>query len=120
MHILLVDDDPAALAAQAALLQPPHRVCAFSDARRVAEALARERFDLVVTDLAMPEADGFQVLAAVQAAELPVPVIVVTAMDTARAALRALDMGAADYLVKPYEPDDLRRSVERCGRLASG
>jgi DNA-binding NtrC family response regulator len=63
----------------------------------------------------MPPPDGFEVLQVVQRIPSPPPVVVITAVDTARAALEALRLGARDYLVKPAEPEQVLAAVERIG-----
>ncbi|TMQ72361.1 MAG: response regulator [Candidatus Eisenbacteria bacterium] len=101
VNLLLVDDDPHALSYLSGLLRDAHRVTTCVDG---AEALSRLRprtFDLVLTDLRMPGPDGFEILRAAQALEPPIPVVVLTAVDSARPAVDALRLGARDFLVKP-------------------
>jgi DNA-binding NtrC family response regulator len=111
MKLLLVDDDPAALAYLSDVLRDRHQVTASTDGVEALERLHAQSFDAVLTDLRMPSPDGFDVLEAAQALDPPVPVIVLTALDTARAAVRALRLGARDFLVKPVEPEDIARAL---------
>ncbi len=74
---------------------------------------ARERpFDLVLTDLKLPDLSGLEVLAASRAAQPRVPVVVLTGYGTVAAAVEAMKLGAYDFLEKPVELDDLLRLVE--------
>ncbi len=69
---------------------------------------------VLVLDLAMPGLDGFEVLKRLTAAECDTTVIIITAFGTIDTAVRAMKEGAADFLVKPFDNDRLRKSVRRC------
>ena len=69
--------------------------------------------DLVLTDLAMPDMDGMQVLARLRASDPSVPVVMLTAHGSERVAVAAMKAGAFDYLPKPFDPDELVLSVRR-------
>jgi DNA-binding NtrC family response regulator len=112
MRILAVDDDPAALDCVRDALRAEHQVFAVTCGAEAIERLRAEAFDLVVTDLRMPAPDGFAVLAAARALEPAPPVVVVSGIDTARAAVEALQLGARDFLVKPAAAEEIRRTVE--------
>ena len=76
-------------------------------------ALAQRPFDVVLTDLKMPEEDGMAVLQAALALETPPAVVVMTAFGTTEGAVAAMKAGAADYLTKPFALDELRLRVRR-------
>jgi len=81
-----------------------------------AEALrlvASERFDLVVTDIKMPEMDGLQLLQEIREFEPSLPVIVITAYGTIENAVQALRAGAYDYIAKPFETDEIKLTVAK-------
>jgi DNA-binding NtrC family response regulator len=81
-----------------------------------AEALrlvASERFDLVVTDIKMPEMDGLQLLQEIREYEPSLPVIVITAYGTIENAVQALRAGAYDYIAKPFETDEIKLTVAK-------
>jgi len=81
-----------------------------------AEALrlvASERFDLVVTDIKMPEMDGLQLLAELKEYEPSLPIIVITAYGTIENAVQALRSGAYDYIAKPFENDEIKLTVAK-------
>src|SRR5262249_30238993 len=113
VRILLVDDDPDALRALGVLLERDHEVVSCSCGTRAIAELKERRVDLVLTDLSMPPPDGFDVMRAVQALRVPPPVAVVTALDSARAAIEALRLGASDFLVKPASRDEVLDVVKK-------
>ena len=83
-----------------------HRVAAVEGGRQALERLAREPFDLVLLDIMMPEMNGFQVLERLKAdpALRHVPVIMISALDELDSVVRCIEMGAEDYLPKPFNP----------------
>jgi two-component system LytT family response regulator len=81
-----------------------------SDGRRAIEAVAEMKPDLMFLDVQMPEMDGFEALAEIGAENAPV-VIFVTAFD--QFALRAFEFHALDYLLKPFDPERLKKTLER-------
>lgn len=112
MRILAVDDDALALRFLTDALCERHEVIACSGGAQAIEALGAYAPDLVLTDLRMPPPDGFEVLAAALRRTPSPAVVVLSALDEARAAIRALRAGAADFLVKPVEAAVIRRVVE--------
>jgi len=74
-------------------------------------ALVAERYDLVLLDLGLPKADGFSVLQSLRARRDTVPVLVATARDAVGDRVAGLDAGADDYIVKPYDTDELLARV---------
>jgi len=115
MRILAVDDDPGALCYLYEVLRKEHEVMALTDSIEAIAALRSRRFDVVVTDLRMPRADGLEVLAVARALPSPPAVIILSAVDTARAAVEALQRGAQDFLVKPAVAEDIMRTVAAVG-----
>ncbi|KAB0666780.1 diguanylate cyclase [Oryzomonas japonica] len=78
------------------------------------EMLAGKRYDLVITDLIMPEVDGMEVLSRVKGSNPDIDVIMVTGNTDLESAIFALKHGARDYLLKPVNPDEFRHSVALC------
>ena len=111
MRVLAVDDDPAALRLLTDALAGRHDVTACSDGAAAVAALETVHFDAVLTDLRMPPPDGFEILKLARGLDPPAAVIVLSAMDTARAAVDALRLGACDFLVKPSEPLEIVRAL---------
>jgi len=113
-YILVADDEPKMRRVMEILLkQLGHTVFAAGDGR---EALALGRanpLDLVITDLRMPELDGIGLLTALRAEGNEVPVIVITAHGTVESAVSAMKLGAADYLLRPFDLDALELAITR-------
>jgi len=111
--ILAVDDDAEQLGMVHRLLSDRYDVALASDAREAIDLLQHRTFELALIDLAMPGIDGFQ-LAEVVAASSPRPaVIFLSAEASPRAKVRALSLGASDYVTKPCDPEELLARVAR-------
>jgi DNA-binding NtrC family response regulator len=132
-RVLLVDDKQNMLDLLARIVGDAHDVVMSSDARHALRLLAAEKFDVVVTDVRMPGADGFDILRAVKKHHPDSEVIVMTAFASIETAIQAMRLGAFDYLQKPFDPDDvnlvlaralaphqLRQLVERLPEEAAG
>jgi two-component system response regulator HydG len=113
-HILVVDDEPKLGRFVAEMLElDGHEVERASGGRDALVRLAASRFDVVVTDLRMPDVDGVGVLRAARALPEPPEVVVMTAYASAESAVEAMKAGAADYVTKPFSMDELRLRVRR-------
>ena len=113
-NVLVVDDDRAVRTVLAAVLQRSgHNVREASDGEEALATIAAEPIDLVVTDLRMPVMDGMQLLAEVLARWGDVPVIVLTAHGTVPLAVEAMKAGASDFLLKPFDRDEIRYAVQK-------
>ena len=113
IRALIVDDEPAARDAIRSLLAGDadiHIVGECADGRTALRAIANSAPELLFLDVQMPEMDGFTMLRQVDPARLPV-VVFVTAFD--QYALRAFDVHATDYLLKPFDDDRFRDAVSR-------
>lgn len=103
MRILVVEDDAAiADAVCDALKRAGHTVDHLTDGRQALTALREHTFALVVLDLGLPGAEGDEILRKLRSDADPVPVLIITARDELDQRVRALDLGADDYLVKPF------------------
>jgi len=121
MRLLIVEDD-AMLADGLArsLRQAGYAVDWVDSAERAQLAVEHETFDVVLLDIGLPASDGFEWLRQLRKNERYVPVIVVTARDAVAERVRGLDLGADDYLVKPFSVDELEarvRALIRRGRI---
>lgn len=105
---------------RSALRQAGYAVDWVRDGRAADSTLASERFDLVLLDLGLPQRDGMEVLAALRSRGDVTPVIVLTARDALGSRVRGLDAGADDYLVKPFELDELLARIRAVIRRHSG
>ena len=113
-RILLVDDEPKLGKLLGEMLEREgHAVVRVSGGRQALVELHTRQFDLVLTDLRMPEMDGLAVLREARARKPPVEVILMTAFGTADSAVEAMKAGAADYLLKPFAMEELRLRVRR-------
>jgi two-component system KDP operon response regulator KdpE len=107
LRILVVDDDPAMVGAITALVGTEgHQVMTAYDGLTAVRRFREEHPDLVLLDLAMPGPDGFSVAGQIRAAG-SAPIIVVSGESSEGAKVKALGIGADDYLVKPFGRDEL-------------
>lgn len=121
MRVLLVEDDRMIADGTAtAMRQEGYRVDCVEDGVAATEALRTSAFDLVLLDLGLPRRDGLAVLHELRARHDQTPVIVLTARDEVRDRVAALDAGADDYLVKPFDLDELAARARSVLRRASG
>jgi len=116
--ILIVDDEPAARYGMRRALEGHYRVVEAGSAREAREAVSREAPALILLDLIMPGEDGIAFLRALRTAEDETPVLIVSALDTARTAVEALQSGANDYIVKGFDIEELRKRVANLVQLA--
>jgi DNA-binding NtrC family response regulator len=117
--ILIVDDEPAARYGLRRALESKYRVAEADSAEAGRQAIETEKPDLVLLDVVLPGLDGVSFLKSLRDQGNEVPVLMVSALDTAKTAVEALRVGAADYLVKGFELDELRTRVSNLLKLAS-
>ncbi|WP_025111945.1 sigma-54 dependent transcriptional regulator [Pseudomonas sp. H1h] len=114
IKVLLVEDDRSLREALAdTLLLAGHDYQAVGSAEEALKAVEREAFSLVVSDVNMPGMDGHQLLGLLRARQPQLPVLLMTAHGAVERAVDAMRQGAADYLVKPFEPKALLDLVSR-------
>jgi len=113
--ILLVDDDPGILKAVSwVLADEGYQVASTSDSHQALETLERNGFRLVITDLAMPDTDGFTLLRKAKDLNPGTRVIVMTANQEPKSRAEAFVLRADGYLLKPFDIMDLKNQVSRC------
>ncbi len=114
-RVLVVDDDAEVLEAYGDILGelPELDLRLEADPRAARDRLTAEAFDLVVTDLSMPEVTGIDLLRHAREHGLEVPVLIVTAYPSIENAVESLRFGATDYLVKPFPPEKLLAAAAR-------
>ena len=113
-RVLVADDDPLSREfLQEALGALQMEAVGAADGEEAISRLWEGGFDLVVTDLKMPRADGLQVLEAARSLQPPVPVVLITAFGTVEVAVEAMRGGAEDFLVKPASPEQVEVVVRR-------
>ena len=120
MRILLVEDDPSiAEGIRTSLRQGGHAVDHVADGGQADAALRDHGYDLLVLDLGLPGLDGSEVLQRLRRRGKGLPVLVVTARDGLAERIRVLDLGADDYLVKPFALSEFEARVRALLRRAS-
>jgi two-component system response regulator QseB len=121
MRVLVVEDDRMiAQGLHTALKQDGYAVDGVSDGASAAAALRSSRFDVVLLDLGLPERDGLEVLRELRARGDATPVIIVTARDDVQNRIQGLDAGADDYIVKPFDLDEVAARMRSVLRRAAG
>jgi two-component system, NtrC family, response regulator AtoC len=111
-RVLLVDDEPSVLFALKEVVQSRGWEALLARSGREALALA-DRADAVVTDFAMPDMDGMELLAALRERDDTLPVLLLTAHGSERLAVRAIKAGAYEYVTKPFDVDETTLALER-------
>lgn len=115
-RILIVDDDELLRSLlQYRLSADGHDVLALEDGSRVLSTIKECRPDLIVLDAMMPVMDGFEILRRLKTGTSPdaTPVIMLTALKREADIVGALELGAADYLAKPFIPEELSQRIRR-------
>ncbi|MGH9742567.1 MAG: sigma-54-dependent transcriptional regulator [Candidatus Acidiferrum sp.] len=117
--ILIVDDEPAARYGLRRALEAKYRIAEAESAEAAHEALGTEQPDLILLDVVLPGQSGLEFLRWMRESGSELPVLMVSALDTAKTAVEALQLGAADYLVKGFELEELRQRVANLLKLAT-
>ncbi len=113
-RILLVDDDQIILDSLGSFLrQDGFDVTAVATVAQAVDCLQAGRYDLVITDVSMPDRDGFELLRQAKGHAPDAAVIMITGYGTIESAVEAIKLGAYDYLTKPIIDDDVRLAVRR-------
>src|ERR1019366_3146004 len=117
-RVLIIDDEPSVLRVIGLLLERHgFAVASASNAREGLSLLAESGFDVVLSDIIMPELSGLDFLRELRQHDLDVPVILMTAGAPLDSALDAIEYGAQQSLLKPVEPDALVHAVGRAAAL---
>jgi DNA-binding NtrC family response regulator len=117
--ILIVDDEPAARYGLRRALEGRYRVLEADSAAGARAVMASDSPDLLLLDVVMPDEDGLAFLKWLRSEGQLLPVLMISALDTAKPAVEALQFGAADYLVKGFELEELRTRVANLLKLAT-
>jgi EAL domain-containing protein (putative c-di-GMP-specific phosphodiesterase class I) len=116
--IVLVDDEPAALRGfERTLRGAGYQVETFVSARAAIERVSAGGVHVVVSDISMPEMTGVELLRTIRQHDADLPVVLVTGIPAIESATDAVEYGAFKYIVKPVEPEALRKAVERARKL---
>jgi EAL domain-containing protein (putative c-di-GMP-specific phosphodiesterase class I) len=115
---LVVDDEPGLAPAYARLLaRAGFTVATASDGKEAVRAVGEQEFDVVITDIRMPQMTGIEFLRAVRARDLDLPIILMTGAPTLQSAREAVELGAFRYLLKPVEREALVEAAQEATRL---
>jgi DNA-binding NtrC family response regulator len=120
LRILVVDDEAIVRDSLLGWLrQDGHQVKAAESAKTALHLTAEEAFDIVLLDIKMPGMDGLELQARLSAALPDLTVVVMTAYASVETAVQAMKAGAYDYIVKPFDPEDLSMLIRRAGEHRS-
>ena len=112
-RVLLVDDEPGIRATLKAVLEPIYEVSCAPDARTGLDLFRQDAPNLVILDVMLPGTDGLEVLQTIRSEGQSIPVIMLTGTKTVKTAVDAMKMGAADYVTKPFDVEELRLIVAK-------
>ena len=114
MLILIAEDDELILRTlEHKLVKEGHEVVLTRNGREAIEKINELNLDLVVTDIMMPFASGIEILSAIKSIGKKIPVIVLSSMGQEEVVVDAFDLGASDFMVKPFSPNELILRIKR-------
>ncbi|MEP0942976.1 MAG: response regulator transcription factor [Rhizobiaceae bacterium] len=119
MRILLIEDNPKLGAGLKKLLDAAYAVDHVTTGEDGIAAAHSQLYDLIILDLSLPDTDGLTVLRNIRGARLTVPVLILTARDELDDRIAGLDLGADDYMTKPFEFSELEARVRALLRRVS-
>lgn len=113
-RVLVVDDEPFARQTLSEWLREmKFHVFEAEGGRQAMEKIRKDAPDIVISDMVMPEMDGLQLLKEAKTVKADVPFLMVTGYPSNSVAVKVMQQGAADYLAKPFTPEELTRRVNR-------
>ncbi len=112
-RVLLIDDDPRVRASLKMVLEPIYDILQACDGQEGLDVFRKDEPDLILLDVILPGTDGLAVLQALRMESKMVPVIMLTGTKSVKTAVDAMKFGAADYLSKPFDVDELRIIIDR-------
>ncbi len=112
VKVLVIDDEDIVLKSVNKILsEENYEVDVSSSGRQGIERAIERSYDMVLTDIRMPDVGGMRVLRDIKRAKPSLPVIMITGYGSVQSAVQAMQLGAADYLEKPFTPDQLLKAV---------
>jgi DNA-binding NtrC family response regulator len=109
---IVIDDEQIVLdSVNQILTDENYKVDVSLSGREGRDQAIEKDYDIVLTDIRMPDVGGMRVLRDVKRAKPSLPVVIITGYATVKSAVQAMKLGAADYIEKPFEPEDLLKSV---------
>jgi DNA-binding NtrC family response regulator len=112
-RVLLIDDEARVRTSLKMVLEPSYDILQAADAQEGLDVFRKEGPDLVLLDVILPGTDGLAVLQTLRSESKMVPVIMLTGTKSVKTAVDAMKLGAADYLSKPFDVDELRIVIDR-------
>jgi DNA-binding NtrC family response regulator len=112
-RLLLIDDEPRVRASLKMVLEPLYDIAQASDGPEGLDIFRKESPDLVLLDIVLPGTDGLAVLQMLRTESKSTPVVMLTGTKSVKSAVDAMKLGAADYLSKPFDVDELRIVIDR-------
>jgi DNA-binding NtrC family response regulator len=112
-RVLLIDDEPRVRASLKMVLEPSYEISQAADAEEGLDLFRKEGPDLVLLDVILPGTDGLAILETLRSESKLTPVIMLTGTKSVKTAVDAMKLGAADYLSKPFDVEELRIVVDR-------
>jgi len=112
-RILLIDDESRVRASLKVILEPTYEVIQAADAQEGLDLYHKEAPHLILLDVILPGTDGLSVLQSLRSEDCPAPIIMLTGTKSVKTAVDAMKLGAADYLSKPFDAEELRIIVDR-------
>jgi len=112
IHTLVVDDEAAIREGMQRILEGEgYYVETFGSGHLAIERMQKKDFDLVISDLKMPGMNGIEVLKAIKVLQPEIPILIITGYSTVDSAVEAMKSGAADYIAKPFTPDEILQKI---------
>ncbi|HHN65804.1 MAG TPA: sigma-54-dependent Fis family transcriptional regulator [Nitrospirae bacterium] len=113
-RVLVIDDEAIVRVSCERVLKPEgYEVMVTSRGDEAIELLEKEKYDVVLTDLKMPDMDGMEVLRIIKERWPDIQVVIITGYGTISTAVQAIKMGAYEYIEKPFTPQDILEVVEK-------
>jgi DNA-binding response OmpR family regulator len=114
MIILIAEDDELIIKTiEHKLLKEGYEVILSRNGKDAIEIIKTQEIHLIITDIMMPFASGIEILAAIQATHKKIPVIMLSSLGQEDVILNAFDLGASDFIVKPFSPNELMLRIKR-------
>lgn len=113
-HILFVDDDPhMQKMVELFMRNSPHRLTCARNGRSALKMLVNNSFDLIITDIQMPELDGLSLIEEIRKTDLEIPIVIISAFGQDKMSQRAIQKGAAKILNKPFDSNQLLNVIDQ-------
>lgn len=119
-RLLLIEDDPQLGPVMAQVLDEVYEVRLVADGQEALNVALSEDFEVLIVDRRLPHLDGLGIIQALRQKRITTPMLILTALGTIQDKVRGLDAGANDYLVKPFEFDELFARLRALRRVFTG